>query len=78
MDDRSHDNASWLKALRDPIGSRALTTPHAQPNAPWTIEMLAREVGYTSGFAFSRAFSRLRGSLPGRYRAEDTRRAARH
>ncbi|MEP6781279.1 MAG: AraC family transcriptional regulator [Gemmatimonadaceae bacterium] len=125
MDDSSHDNASWLKALCDPIVSRALTTLHAQPNAPWTIEMLAREVsmsratltrrfvslvgepplayltrwrmdlaarqlrdtdhavgaiahevGYTSEFAFSRAFSRVRGSPPGRYRVEARRRAA--
>jgi AraC-like DNA-binding protein len=30
---------------------------------------IAHRVGYTSEFAFSRAFSRLRGQPPGRYRA---------
>jgi len=34
------------------------------------VEMIARDVGYTSEFAFSRAFSRLRGLPPGRYRTE--------
>ena len=34
------------------------------------VSTIARDVGYTSEFAFSRAFSRLRGVPPGRYRAE--------
>ena len=34
------------------------------------VSAIARQVGYTSEFAFSRAFSRLRGLPPGRYRAE--------
>jgi len=34
------------------------------------VSTIARHVGYTSEFAFSRAFSRLRGLPPGRYRAE--------
>jgi AraC-like DNA-binding protein len=33
-----------------------------------SVEEIAREVGYTSEFAFSRAFSRHRGQPPGRYR----------
>jgi AraC-like DNA-binding protein len=33
-----------------------------------TVESIAREVGYTSEYAFNRAFSRLRGQPPGRYR----------
>jgi AraC-like DNA-binding protein len=32
------------------------------------IEMIAAEVGYSSEYAFNRAFARLRGSPPGRYR----------
>lgn len=32
------------------------------------VELIAREVGYTSEFAFNRAFSRHRGTPPGRYR----------
>jgi AraC-like DNA-binding protein len=38
---------------------------------------VARRVGYTSEFAFSRAFSRVRGQSPGRYRREARRREAR-
>jgi AraC-like DNA-binding protein len=33
------------------------------------VSAIAHRVGYASEFAFSRAFSRLRGSPPGRYRA---------
>jgi len=33
------------------------------------VSAIAHRVGYTSEFAFSRAFSRLRGRPPGRYRA---------
>jgi AraC-like DNA-binding protein len=32
------------------------------------VERIARDVGYTSEYAFNRAFSRLRGQPPGRYR----------
>jgi AraC-like DNA-binding protein len=108
---------SWLTALRDPTIATVLALMHSQPNEPWTIERLAREVhlsratlarrftdvvgepplaylarwrmhlaaqrlkhttdsletiahsiGYTSEYAFSRAFSRYRGQPPGRYR----------
>lgn len=34
------------------------------------VSAIAHRVGYTSEFAFSRAFSRVRGLPPGRYRAE--------
>lgn len=34
------------------------------------VSAIAHRVGYTSEFAFSRAFSRVRGRPPGRYRAE--------
>jgi AraC-like DNA-binding protein len=37
------------------------------------VETVARAVGYTSEYAFNRAFARHRGEPPGRYR----RRAAR-
>jgi AraC-like DNA-binding protein len=33
-----------------------------------TVEAIAREVGYTSQYAFNRAFARHRGQPPGRYR----------
>lgn len=37
------------------------------------VSIIAHGVGYTSEFAFSRAFTRLRGVAPGRYRAEARR-----
>jgi len=39
------------------------------------VSAIAHRVGYTSEFAFSRAFSRLRGHAPGRYRADVRRQA---
>ena len=33
-----------------------------------TVETIARDVGYTSEYAFNRAFARHRGQPPGRYR----------
>jgi AraC-like DNA-binding protein len=41
-----------------------------------TVETIARDVGYTSEYAFNRAFSRHRGQPPGRYRRDVTRRLA--
>jgi AraC-like DNA-binding protein len=41
---------------------------HRLKNSDDTIDTIAREVGYTSEFAFSRAFARHRGAPPGRYR----------
>jgi transcriptional regulator GlxA family with amidase domain len=35
-----------------------------------TLEAIAQAVGYTSVYAFSRAFSRTRSRPPGRYRTE--------
>jgi AraC-like DNA-binding protein len=32
------------------------------------VNVIARGVGYTSEFAFSRAFTRMRGEPPARYR----------
>jgi transcriptional regulator GlxA family with amidase domain len=42
------------------------------------VEAVGRDVGYTSAFAFNRAFSRAYGTPPGRYRhaARDARRDA--
>ena len=37
-------------------------------HATETVESIARDVGYTSEYAFNRAFSRHRGQPPGRYR----------
>ncbi|OEV07377.1 AraC family transcriptional regulator [Streptomyces nanshensis] len=42
-----------------------------------SLEQIAQEVGYTSVYAFSRAFSRARGIPPGRFRATSRTAAAR-
>lgn len=117
LGEQSEDRGSWLLALRDPVVAVALALLHHQPAAPWTIDLLARQVnvsratlarrftqlvgdpplaylakwrmdiaaqrlretrdpvgtiargvGYSSEYAFSRAFSRIRGMPPGRYR----------
>jgi AraC-like DNA-binding protein len=41
------------------------------------VSSIAHGVGYTSEFAFSRAFTRLRGVAPGRYRTEARRQSLR-
>lgn len=53
----------WLAALRDPALSRVLTRIHAQPDAPWTVESLAREA-HLSRAAFARRFSAGVGQAP--------------
>ena len=35
-----------------------------------TVGVIARSLGYTSEYAFNRAFTRARGIPPGRYRTE--------
>jgi AraC-like DNA-binding protein len=35
-----------------------------------TVGVIARSLGYTSEYAFNRAFTRARGTPPGRYRAQ--------
>jgi AraC-like DNA-binding protein len=37
------------------------------------VETIARSVGYTSEYAFNRAFARHRGEPPGRYRRQAAR-----
>ena len=60
--------SSWLRALRDPQIARVIALLHDRPADPWTVDTIARGVGYTSEFAFNRAFARHRGQPPGRYR----------
>jgi AraC-like DNA-binding protein len=53
---------AYLTRWRMDLAARALR----QGAAP--VETIAHSVGYSSEYAFSRAFSRLRGQPPGRYR----------
>jgi AraC-like DNA-binding protein len=59
---------SYLTAWRMDLAARALR------NTDQPVDVIAREVGYTSEFAFSRAFARSRGEPPGRYRHGHRRR----
>lgn len=53
----------WLGALRDPQISRALALIHEKPQAPWTVELLARAVAMSRA-AFAKRFTDLVGEPP--------------
>jgi len=55
---------AYLASWRMHLAARRLK------NSDDTIDSIARDVGYSSEFAFSRAFARHRGEPPGRYRRQ--------
>jgi AraC-like DNA-binding protein len=61
--ERDGRETSWLSALRDPIISRALTAMHSSPEAPWTLDRLAREVSLSRA-TLTRRFTTLVGEAP--------------
>ncbi|MBF6087343.1 AraC family transcriptional regulator [Nocardia cyriacigeorgica] len=61
--DGSSGSQSWLTALRDPRIGTALSLLHADPQRPWTVEGLAREV-HMSRPAFAREFKAAVGESP--------------
>ena len=58
--------ASYLTRWRMDLAARRLR------DSTDPISVVAASVGYTSEYAFSRAFSRARRISPGRYRAQAT------
>ena len=40
------EQAGWLAGLRDPFMGKALSLMHGGPAQNWTIEELAKQVGY--------------------------------
>jgi AraC family transcriptional activator of mtrCDE len=56
-------STGWLQALKDPALSKALSRMHAEPNAPWTVESLAREAALSRA-AFARRFTERMGEAP--------------
>lgn len=58
----------WLAGLHDPQVGPALTLLHAQPDRPWTVEALAKEVG-VSRAALAKRFVELVGESPIQYLA---------
>ena len=63
--------AGYLTAWRMDLAARQLR------DTDRSLDSIARGVGYTSEYAFSRAFSRVRAVPPGRYRQQSRRKEAR-
>lgn len=55
--------AGWLGAMRDPQIRKALSQIHESPQAPWTVESLARSVAMSRA-AFAKRFTDLVGEPP--------------
>ena len=62
------DQAGWFAALRDPTVGLALGRLHERPAHPWTLQILARDVG-TSRSVLAERFTRLVGMPPLQYLA---------
>jgi AraC-like DNA-binding protein len=58
--------AGWFGALRDPAIAKALALIHEQPQAPWSVEGLARRVAQSRA-TFARRFAELVGETPVAY-----------
>ncbi|HWB30697.1 MAG TPA: AraC family transcriptional regulator [Vicinamibacterales bacterium] len=58
----------WLAGVRDPLVGRALTSLHAEPRRPWTVERLARHVG-ASRSVLAERFTTMVGQPPMQYLA---------
>jgi AraC-like DNA-binding protein len=56
----------WFGALRDPAIAKALSLIHERPQAPWSVEGLARQVGQSRA-TFARRFAELVGETPVAY-----------
>ena len=61
--DAGASSSGWLRALRDPALSSALSRMHAEPQAPWTVAALAREASLSRA-AFARRFAEQVGEAP--------------
>ena len=60
LDTAPEARQGWLAALRDEHVGRALTAMHRAPEAPWSVESLAREAAMSRS-AFSARFTALLG-----------------
>lgn len=56
----------WFGALRDPAIAKALSLIHEKPQAPWSVESLARQVAQSRA-TFARRFAALVGESPVAY-----------
>lgn len=74
----THDPAAqtgWLRALQDPQIGRAISGIHRKPEAPWTLESLARRASMSRS-TFSARFTELVGESAIRYVTQWRMRAA--
>ncbi len=60
------ERANWLAALREPFVARALGALHRSPSRPWTLELLARDVGLSRS-ALAERFTAFVGQPPMQY-----------
>lgn len=60
LDTAPEAHQGWLAALRDEHVGRALTAMHRAPDAPWSVQSLAREAAMSRS-AFSARFTALLG-----------------
>lgn len=58
---------AYVRRWRMSLAARLLVSDRDRP-----LESVARDVGYTSQFAFSRAFKQVLGQAPGRFRRQRT------
>lgn len=70
------DSDSWLRALRDPSLSAALTAMHVVPEKDWTVPLLA-EKACLSRSAFADRFRKVMGQTPLAYLTDHRMRLAR-
>ncbi len=64
----SAEHTGWLAAARDPIAGSSLAHLHRRPSHPWTMDLLATEVG-TSRSVLAERFTRYLGEPPLTYLA---------
>lgn len=62
------EQSGWLAGARDPIVGASLAHLHRRPSHPWTMEILAREVGVSRSVLAER-FTRFLGEPPLTYLA---------
>ena len=61
IDNLPTEAKGWLSGLRDSHVGRALHLMHANPADPWTLDLLAREIGLSRS-AFAERFTELMGT----------------
>ena len=66
LDALPEESSGWLAGLRDQFVGLALALLHDQPAAPWTLDMLGKEIGLSRS-ALHERFVRLLGQPPMTY-----------